>query len=213
MIYDVSSSSVRASVVVVQRGPQLTPADWQELVSGLPWTERHRLDELHRWEDRQDSAIGWHLLHQLAGERGVRVRRGANGRPCSDPPVDVSLSHGGGWIAAAACGTGRTGIDVETLRDVAPSLARRCLSAAESAWLERARPGVHRSYRFLRLWTAKEAYLKATGVGLAADPREISIDHTGDEPQLLGSAAGCWRFSSSTPAPGVCVSMCVECAL
>ncbi len=212
MIYDVLPSDVSDCVVVVQRGPQLTPAAWQELVSGLQLTERRRIERLHRWEDRQDSAIGWHLLHRLAAERGVSVRRGADGRPCSDPPVDVSLSHGGGWIAATACETGRTGIDVETLRDVAPSLARRCLSAAESAWLERARPGVHRGLRFLRLWTAKEAYLKATGVGLAADPREISIDHTGDEPRLLGSAAGCWRFSSSTPAPGVWVSTCVECA-
>lgn len=199
-------------VVVVQRGPQLTPPAWQELVSGLPLTERRRIEEMHRWEDRQDSAIGWHLLHELAGERDVTVRRDANGRPCSDPPVDVSLSHSGGWIAAAACETGRIGIDVETLRDVAPSLAQRCLSAAELAWLERAEPGGPRDLRFCRLWTAKEAYLKATGVGLAADPREVSIDHTRHAPRLLGLAAQCWRFSSSTPAPGVCVTVCVECA-
>ena len=197
-------------VVVVQRGPQLTPPAWQELVSGLPLTERRRIEKLHRWQDRQDSAIGWHLLHQLAGERDVIVRRGANGRPCSDPPVDVSLSHSGGWIAVAACETGRIGIDVEVLRDVTPSLERRCLSAVELAWLDRAQPGVPRSLRFSRLWTAKEAYLKATGVGLAADPRTVSIDHTGDEPRLLDLAARCWRFSCSTPAPGVCVTVCVE---
>ncbi|MEJ7775687.1 MAG: 4'-phosphopantetheinyl transferase superfamily protein, partial [Nocardioidaceae bacterium] len=97
----------------------------------------------------------------------------------------MSLSHSGGWIAVAACETGRIGIDVEVLRDVTPSLERRCLSAVELAWLDRAQPGVPRSLRFSRLWTAKEAYLKATGVGLAADPRTVSIDHTGDEPRLL----------------------------
>lgn len=197
---------------MVQRGPRLTPPAWQALASALPLSERRRIAELHRWEDRQDSAIGWRLLHQLAGERDVTVSRGLNGRPCSDPPVDVSLSHSGGWIAVAACETGRIGIDVETLRNVAPSLERRCLSAAELAWLDRAKPGVPRGLRFFRLWTAKEAYLKATGVGLAADPREVSIDHTGDEPRLLGLAARCWRFSCSTPAPGVCVTVCVECA-
>lgn len=179
-------------------------------MSGLPLTERRRIEQLHRWEDRQDSAIGWQLLHQLTGERGVTVRRGANGRPCSDPPVDVSLSHSGGWIAVAVCETGRIGIDVETRRDVPLALAQRCLSAAEMAWLERAEPGVPRSLRFLRLWTAKEAYVKATGVGLAADPRDISIDHTSDEPRLLSAGAGSWRFSSSTSAPGVCVTVCVE---
>lgn len=207
------ATAKQIGVVVVQRGPQLSPRAWRELVSGLPLTERRRLEELHRWEDRQDSAIGWQLLHQLAAERGVTVGRGANGRPCSDPPVDVSLSHSGGWIAAAGCDTGRIGIDVETRRDVTPELAQRCLSAEEMAWLQRGQPGGSRRMRFLRLWTAKEAYLKATGVGLAADPRDISIDHTRAEPRLRGAAAACWRFSSSTPAPGVCVTVCVECAM
>lgn len=32
---------------------------------------------------------------------------------------------------------------------------------------------------FLRLWTAKEAYVKALGTGLAREPREIEIKLTG----------------------------------
>ncbi|CAA9381324.1 MAG: hypothetical protein AVDCRST_MAG75-979 [uncultured Propionibacteriaceae bacterium] len=89
------------------------------------------------------------------------------------------------------------------------SLTRRCLSAAELAWLEQGRPGAARELRFFRLWTAKEAYLKAIGVGLATDPRQITIDHTSGEPRLQGSAAERWRFACSTPAPGVCLTVCV----
>jgi len=201
----------RAELVVVQRGPELPPPAWQELLSGLPLTERRRIEGMRRWEDRQDSAMGWQLLHQLAAERGVSLRRSANGRPCCDPPVDVSLSHGGGWIAVAASETGRIGIDVETLREVPPALARRCLSAAELAWVEQA-PWTPPSLRFFQLWTAKEAHLKAIGVGLAVDPRDISIDCTGVEPRIGGAAAGRWRLSASTPAPGVCVTVCSELA-
>ncbi len=197
-------------VMVVERGPRLAAPALQQLVSELPPTECRRIQHLHRWQDRQDSAIGWRLLQQLAAGRGVTVRRGVNGRPGTDPPVDVSLSHSGGWIAVGLCGTGRIGVDVETLREVSPSLARRCLSTAELAWLDRAGPGEPRSLRFARLWTAKEAYLKATGVGLRTDPRDVGIDHTGDAPRLVGPASGSWRFSSSAPAPGVCVTVCVE---
>lgn len=197
-------------LVVAERGARLTAPAWQQLLSGLPPVERRRIQHLHRWQDRQDSAIGWRLLQQLAAESSVTVRRAANGRPCTDPPVDVSLSHSGGWIAVAACETGRIGVDAETLREVSASLARRCLSAAELAWLDQAGPGDPRSRRFARLWTAKESYLKATGVGLAVDPRDVDVDHTGDAPRLVGPASSSWHFSSWAPAPGVRVTVCVE---
>ena len=200
----------QVSVIVLHRGPRLAPAVWDGLVSGLPEVERRRIARLHRWEDRQASAVGWQLLQRLAAERGGTVRRGRNGRPGADPPLDVSLSHSGGWIAAAAGQAGRIGIDAETLREVTPALAARCLSAAELAWLDHVQPGGSRNARFLQLWTAKEAYLKATGDGLGLDPRTVSIDHVGTEPQLVGPEADRWRFVASTPAPGLYVTVCVE---
>jgi len=195
----------RSRVLVVRRGPQLAPGAWQELLSVVPAAERSRIEQRHRWEDRQDSAIGWQLLQGLAGTSGLR--RGHNDRPECDPPLDVSLSHSGGWIAVAAGERGRVGIDVETLREVSPSLARRCLSTPELTWLEED-PGL-RSLRFLRLWTAKESYLKATGVGLGLDPRDITLDHSGDEPRMTGTAQH-WRFTTSAPAADVCLTVCEE---
>jgi 4'-phosphopantetheinyl transferase len=196
-------------VLLVRRGLRLGGPDWNALVAPLPPAERRRIAGLRRWEDRQDSAIGWRLLHRLADEHAVTVRRAANGRPQAERPLDMSLAHGGGWISVAASVTGRVGVDVETVRDVPPSLARRCLSADERVWTEGAQESL-RAERFFRLWTAKEAYVKATGEGLAVDPRDVRIDGTGEEPRLLGSQGRRWRFSSSTPVPGVCLTVCVE---
>lgn len=191
---------------VIRRGTRMQPDAWQHLLSTVPPGERPRIEQLHRWEDRQDSAIGWQLMQRLAGNSGLR--RGDNGRPECDPPLDVSLSHSGGWIAVASSESARVGVDVETVRDVSPSLAQRCLSSSELAWMEQ--DADLRTLRFLRLWTAKEAYLKAIGVGLGGpDPRDVSLDHTGDEPRLTG-VAGHWRFTSSGPAPGVCLTVCEE---
>ena len=198
------------TAVVVQRCPELSATGWDELLSGLPDTDRIRIEKLHRSVDRQNSATGWHLLHQLGRDWGVTVRRAASGRPCADPPVDASMSHSGRWVAVALCRTGRIGIDVETVRPVTPSLAERCLSPDELAWMKEVEPGAAQNHRFFRLWTAKEAFLKATGVGLSADPRRIRIDCAGEEPVMIGRAAQAWRLSCASPAAGVCVSVCME---
>jgi 4'-phosphopantetheinyl transferase len=205
-----SATVLGARVDMIQRGPELSRRDWLRLVSALPAVERGRIEGLHRWQDRQDSALGWELLHRLARERGATVHRTERGRPRCDPPLDMTLTHSGGWIATAVSQTGRVGIDVEGVRDIAPSLARRCLSHTELDWLGRAAGAATRNHRFCRLWTAKEAYLKAVGVGLAADPREILVDLSGDQPRLLGRASERWQLSELGPAPGVCITLCME---
>jgi len=133
-----------------------------------------------------------------------------SGLPVADPPVDVSLSHGGGWIAVAAHRHGRVGVDVEAVREVGPALARRCLSPAELNWLDRAADAPDRRERFLRLWTAKEAYLKAIGTGLGTDPHTVTIDCSASIPRLLGPDQGRWCFRTSVPADDVRVTVCLE---
>ncbi len=205
-----SATVLGARVDMVQRGPELSRRDWLRLVSALPAVERGRIEGLHRWQDRQDSALGWELLHGLAHERGATVHRTERGRPYCDPPWDMTLTHSGGWIATAVSQIGRVGIDVEGVRDIAPSLARRCLSHTELDWLGRAAGDATRNHRFCRLWTAKEAYLKAVGVGLAVDPREVTVDLCGDQPRLLGRPSERWQLSELGPAPGVCITLCME---
>lgn len=200
----------RDTVLVTQRCPDLSPAVWSELRARLPLTERLRIETLQRAQDRRNSTAAWLLLHQLAGDRGATVHRAPSGRPGAKPPLDVSLSHSGDWIGVALCEAGRIGVDLEKLRPVSSSLVRRCLTVGELAWLHEVQPGTERSHRFFRLWTAKEAFLKATGVGLSMDPREISIDCSGEEPVLLGDSGGSWRFFAASPEAGVCVTVCVE---
>lgn len=197
------------SVTVVRRGPRLSKEAWTGLVREFPLSERLRLEGLHRWEDRQDSALGWDMLHRVAAGQQVTVHRDETGRPCAGAPLDVSLSHSDGWIAVAASRTGRVGIDVEAHRPVPHSLARRCLTATELEWLDRSPSGTWND-RFLRVWTAKEAYLKALGVGLARDPRTVELDLRNGDPVLCGGEQERWTFATSNPATGVLVTVCAE---
>ena len=95
-----------------------------------------------------------------------------------DRPAEISfsVSHGGrhGLIAYAA--HGRLGVDIE---DRTPDrridvLLEAALGDAERAEVTSAR-GADRLHRFYRLWTMKEALLKADGRGIQLDASSFEI--------------------------------------
>jgi 4'-phosphopantetheinyl transferase len=90
-----------------------------------------------------------------------------DGRPAG---VAFNLSHTRGAVGVAvAAGEGPVGFDLEPLARRAPlGVARRWFTAEERGWLE-GLPEGERGEGFLRLWTLKEAFIKATGKGLTQD--------------------------------------------
>ncbi|MGO9428740.1 4'-phosphopantetheinyl transferase family protein [Rhodoblastus sp.] len=77
-----------------------------------------------------------------------------------------------GDIALFGLAREKIGVDVELASSAEP--AWNVLHEQEKAAL-RALPEELRPEKFLRLWTAKEAYLKALGLGLRREPSEICI--------------------------------------
>jgi 4'-phosphopantetheinyl transferase len=116
-----------------------------------------------------------------------RFRIGHNGKPeCVDGPA-FSLSHSGHLVACAISPAGQIGVDVEFPRPRlrAVEIASRYFSRHESEWL-RGQP----SDRFYMLWVLKEAYLKATGLGIAGglDTLECSVEPPAIESRTAGVA-------------------------
>jgi len=113
----------------------------------------------------------------------VPIRRGARGRPElaeTGQVSDFNLSHtrGGAVIGVVQRqpATMRIGVDVEREdRTLAvDGLARKFLTPPEHALLDGLDADLRRR-RFLRHWTCKEAMSKATGDGLAAPLRRLTI--------------------------------------
>ena len=102
------------------------------------------------------------------------------------------------------------GVDIERIdRDVdVGGLSRRFFAVAEADALD-ALPETLRAEAFVRLWTCKEAVLKALGEGLAfgLDRVALALDGAGVPTELaaLATEAGlsdAWQLALLEPAPG-----------
>jgi 4'-phosphopantetheinyl transferase len=101
----------------------------------------------------------------------------AHGKPfvVGAPELSFSVSHSGEFALVALAEGAVVGIDLEVVRPRSQldRLAARVLDAdALAAWTRA--PAPQQLERFLRTWTAKEAYLKAVGLGIATNLREVS---------------------------------------
>jgi 4'-phosphopantetheinyl transferase len=80
-------------------------------------------------------------------------------------------------IALFGLSDDRIGVDVELFAEDEP--AWNVLHSKEEAAL-RALPEDYRAEAFLGLWTVKEAYLKALGLGLRREPAELCVEMRGE---------------------------------
>jgi 4'-phosphopantetheinyl transferase len=92
------------------------------------------------------------------------------------PDCQFNLSHSDDLALLVISDTGPVGVDIEMLRPMrdALSLAEANFSASEYAEFLAVDPRV-RDEVFLRVWTRKEACLKAVGIGLSQPPSSVDV--------------------------------------
>lgn len=99
----------------------------------------------------------------------------------------ISLSHGSGLVAAMLSEAG-CGIDIEGPRKMAwEKIANRYFSTGEQNWLAQQETEAG-PQAFLRLWTLKEAAVKAMGKGLANHMVSMAFDLSGKYPRRTGGS-------------------------
>ena len=99
--------------------------------------------------------------------------------------IDFSVAYGTGVLAVGASETTRIGLDIETTEvdfDF-ESLVDSFFAPAEREEIF-ATPRSERLLAFLRVWTAKEAYVKAIGHGLAFGLSEIETAALASNPEI-----------------------------
>jgi 4'-phosphopantetheinyl transferase len=123
--------------------------------------------------------------------------------------LHFNLAHSGELALLALTRAGEVGVDVERIRPMpdALELAARFFSPREVAALQTVPPD-DANAAFFRLWTRKEAWLKATGEGIAESLARVEVTCRAEEACRVvaiggdAAAAAEWSLHSLEPAAG-----------
>lgn len=143
----------------------------------------------------------------------LRFEAGEYGKPAlSCGSLHFNLSHSDDRLLIAVADFPDVGIDIEAIkpRGSLDALAERCFSERELA-LWRQLPEDRQMMGFYRLWTKKEAFVKAVGRGLALGMElcEFDLEPGG---QLRGAPAeygpaSAWRVTELQIATDACAAL------
>ncbi len=168
--------------------------------------EKIRANKFYFETARSQFIVGRGLLRTLLGEYlemdpvRVEFKYGSHGKPMlkenpSSQPIQFNVSHSEEWGIAAFCLDHRIGVDIEWNRPLADmdDLARQFFTERESTLVE-SLSGEQKQNLFYRLWTCKEAYLKASGKGLFIPLDQVEVRFEADGVAHLLSNDG-WEMS------------------
>lgn len=195
----------------VEGAAPATVARWRDTLSSDELARAERF----RFESDRSAYIGTHaLLRALLARVGPlaaaewRFVAGQDGKPELDPalasPLRFNVSRGRGLVAAAVAHRHDVGVDVEGGRRAKDftDVASRFFTPEESALVRQEAPDGGRD-AFLRLWTLKEAVIKATGEGLRRplDSFVVTLDPPGVTfAGPSGVEPGMWQLFQVQPA-------------
>ena len=156
------------------------------------------------------------LLGGLLGHdpRGVRLATAGNGKPVlaetTGLPLFFNIAHSHGMGLLAVASHAELGVDIERLRDVTDraSLARRYFHPSEVICLEGLTGEAQQRLGFFHAWTRKEAFLKATAVGIGFGLDRVEVTLEPGHPARLLRIDGCeqtaapWTLEHLEPGEG-----------
>jgi 4'-phosphopantetheinyl transferase len=189
----------------------------QVAVALLSDEERARHERFRIDRDRRDFAVAHALLRTTLSEFGDRApsawrfASGPYGKPMLAPdastsPLSFNLSHAHGLVGCIVAAGADVGLDVERVTRATDwrSIATRYFPPEEVAQIDRSEES-RRPSRFFELWTLKEAFAKAVGLGLsqALDATTFELEQTGAiifRPSA-DVAPDTWHFALYAPTP------------
>jgi 4'-phosphopantetheinyl transferase len=174
------------------------PDEWdsellQSYLDLLTAKEKERFNRFVFEQDRRQflltRALERDVLSRYLGVEPAELvlTRNEYGKPALAEPVNCpiafNLSHTKGLSVCAVAAGQIIGVDVESLQrtNVHQDIAKRFFANSEAGFLERLNDAP-KQIEFLKLWTLKEAFIKARGLGLSIPLKSFEISMFPDRP-------------------------------
>lgn len=153
-------------------GP-LPPDRFLHLLGSLSPKEQGKINRFKRWQDAHASLYGKLLLQRAMSDLRIppmELQYTKYDKPFFDAPFDFNISHSGNCVACAVSDTVRVGVDVELVKDMNLDDFSSFFTQME---MEAIAGSPAPAAEFFKVWTRKEAVIKADGGGLNLDLRQI----------------------------------------
>lgn len=177
----------------VARPPALTESELAECAHTLSAEERARVARFRFERNQREATVSRALVRTTLARyvdlpaSSFRFRVLPLGRPELDPPCGLAFNatNHPDLVACAVARIEQVGIDTEPLSrgDEILEVAEDVFSSPELEELAALSLDERRD-RAVALWTCKEAYIKARGLGFSASLKDVVVDFTGGAPQL-----------------------------
>jgi len=151
----------------------------------LSSAEQERAARFHFPVDRDRSIVARgglrRILATYCGTRAASLafQTGEHGKPSladCPVPIEFNISHAGDYVLIGITTGAECGVDIEQPRSrkSEEGIAERFFCPREVEWLRRTEIG------FVRLWTMKEAIIKAVGRGLSMPLSDVDVTDIAD---------------------------------
>ncbi len=188
---------IRDEVHVWRASLDIPDEQIEKLLKTLSPDERKRSEKYHFRRDRQNFVAARGILRNiLAGYLGTEPEKiifsyspyskPFLSGPFSDRDLSFNLSHAKDLAMYAVTRKRKVGIDIEYPRQEFQwnDIVERCFSSPEKAELL-ALPEKNRHRAFFTYWTRKEAFLKANGIGLSTEIKDVNVTLKHDRSSYL----------------------------
>ena len=202
--------------------------DLSHYISLLSLDEKTRAERFYFEKDRNHFIVGRGLLRTLISRylemnpAQIEFVYEDHGKPAlkpvlQDKTLGFNLSHSKDLALYAFSWDRKVGVDVEHIHPMPDidDFAERFFSSRESAYIN-SLSGQQKEAVFFKLWTCKEAFLKANGNGLTLPINEVEISLETESSVRLQSIGkekeqtAHWRLEIFNPVPGYQAALAVE---
>lgn len=123
---------------------------------------------------KEQGILSYCVGEEKSGKPYLRECVWEEGRLLARREPQFNLSHSEKRVMCAIADQ-EVGCDVEKITAMEPEVARQIFTSCEYEKIAACRAGKQQDEMFFRIWTLKESYMKATGLGSALSPDSFSV--------------------------------------